>query len=954
MHLIKEMKIEQRYLNIAVDNDAPPCLIRLTYGGTFSREIEVRLAKEKIDFWAFIDLMGCQGEALKVECTVMDGGFSGSVLQGAHLAGSEELYHEKYRPQFHFTAKRGWIGAPLELRYSGGRWRLFFEHDPFGCKRQNNRVSCAESKDLIHWKESEQDYALKNSMVMKQREIKSVPCFELTLDDNPGDKRWVCISEDGSYSIGHFSDGVFVGEFTGDSLWSGHYTSFTVCPDAPGNRCIQIGLGQGMTNPGMPFSRQFLIPMELRLKDTEDGLRLFAAPVRELQNLRVWKRSWSNVELTPKDLFCRDLDFKIAPGKWPDIRVLPAEGTPHDITSDLLEFIIALEAANDGVMEVRFFDITVKLNLGAGTVECRGATAPLHCGRGGVKLRILVDRASVEIFIGDGRAAMSIPVNLQSCRRKIELFCDEGSAKISSVEIFGLRGIWPTETEFRMIERSAKDNPLLYQSESYRIFGKSVEDDVYGEPPAYVPDRNTILSPVRAVEEFAWRDGHGEDMTRVIDRGNVWHPGYEISDFPAIFTGHNTIDAACRLAADVFSRCASDEFSRPGEEGLWSAGQFQGPGEGFGVWVRDTAHVAIRMGNLLDPQGARRTLLYTTMGGFDNGVDGIGMPIVGICDYFLATGDLTLVRDTWRNLRSRIARLGEKFDSRRGLITAEQSTSNDAFPEPECGGFSLATESYFMEAFRAMARMGGHLGEEQGLLDKWAKMGGLLLENIRKQYWKESAGFFTSGPIGSISHLNDYWESSGQEMALWPRYGIASGEQRARVLERLAGAAMNEFGVNVFPYRRETNHFCNAAWVVWTAGMAAAAGREGMLDLLLRLIVQQVRNCLMNKTFYEVIDFHTGRAWRWPGQLWHAAGFLSYFYLGVLGLEYDERGLYFSPAVPELLSGVRIENFSYRKASLNIVVHGWGTHYALMLDGTATDHISAHIEGSHLVELFMH
>ena len=39
---------------------------------------------------------------------------------------------------------------------------------------------------------------------------------------------------------------------------------------------------------------------------------------------------------------------------------------------------------------------------------------------------------------------------------------------------------------------------------------------------------------------------------------------------------------------------------------------------------------------------------------------------------------------------------------------------------------------------------------------------------------------------------------------------------------------------------------------------------------------------------HEVVDVDTGRAWRWPGQLWHAAGFISTILYGLLGISYDE------------------------------------------------------------------
>lgn len=954
MYLLKEMKIEHRYLNIAVDNDAPLCLVRLTIGGIVMKEFQVRLAAEENDFWAFVDMKEYQGESLRIECSDNKTKMAGVIIQSGQIAEREELYHEKYRPQLHFTVKRGWMGAPIELRHKEGEWQLLYGHNPFGNEELGKYTGCAVSKDLIHWKESEKNYGFISKEDLKKTKIEDPQYVKLMVDNNPDEQKWVCFSKKGAYSTGHFDSGKYIKESNGDSLWFGNFVSNLIYSENLENRCFQVGLDDGAYCPEMPFGQQLLVPVELKLMTAQEGIKLCALPVQQLQNLRVWARNWTDIEVNDgKQSFSQCLDFRIAPGNWPDIRILPAEGTRNDISSDLFECSIDLDLKEAEMLEIGLCGISVSLNMVEKTIGCADITAPLPCNDGNIKLHIFLDKTTVEIFACNGRVAMAVAIPGHNRTKEVSVDCIKGNARVSSIDIFGLRGIWPDASDACLISGMSKDDPVIYKSESYTIYGGRIEDAVYGEPPAFVPDRNTIISPTRVTEEFVWRKTQWGDMTRVVDRSTVWHPGYPICKFPDIFSGHNTFDAAYRLALDILYRCSGDEFARPGEKGLWSAGQFQGPGEGFGVWVRDTAHVAIRTGNLLDPEGARRSLLYTTMNGFDNGVDGIGMPIVGICDYYLATGDLTLVKDTWCNLKDRIVRLEERFDSSRGLIKAEQSTSNDAFPEPECGGFSLATEIYFMEAFRAMARLGRHLGEEQDLVDKWADMGDLLLSNIRMQYWKETAGFYTSGPVGSESYFCDYWESSGQEMAVWPKYGITDGTQRKKILSKLTEVAMNEFGVNVFPYRKESNHFCNAAWVSWTAGIAAAAGREGNLALLMQLISQQVRNCVMNKTFYEVIDYKTGRAWRWPGQLWHAAGFLSYFYLGVMGLEYDERGLHFRPAVPEPLSGLKIENFRYRKATLDVITHGWGTNSMVKLDGIIADCIPAQLEGRHTVELFM-
>ncbi|WP_187264419.1 glycoside hydrolase family 32 protein [Pontibacter beigongshangensis] len=49
-------------------------------------------------------------------------------------------YNEKYRPQYHFSPKKGWIGDPDGLVYTEGKYHLFW-------------WGHAVSEDLVHWKE---------------------------------------------------------------------------------------------------------------------------------------------------------------------------------------------------------------------------------------------------------------------------------------------------------------------------------------------------------------------------------------------------------------------------------------------------------------------------------------------------------------------------------------------------------------------------------------------------------------------------------------------------------------------------------------------------------------------------------------------------------------------------------------------------------------------------------
>lgn len=66
---------------------------------------------------------------------------------------AQQLYHEMYRPQIHFSPKAKWTNDPNGMVYNNGVWHLFYQYYPDSTVWGPMHWGHATSKDLIHWKE---------------------------------------------------------------------------------------------------------------------------------------------------------------------------------------------------------------------------------------------------------------------------------------------------------------------------------------------------------------------------------------------------------------------------------------------------------------------------------------------------------------------------------------------------------------------------------------------------------------------------------------------------------------------------------------------------------------------------------------------------------------------------------------------------------------------------------
>ncbi len=144
------MKIENRFLILPLGYEARGKKLCLYRGEELVFEADVPLDPVTPDYEIAVDLSAYRGEELRLALSP-EIDFSPRFADAAPEEAG--IYREKYRPQAHFSAKRGWINDPNGLVYDGARYHLFFQHNPYSHRWSNMTWGHAVSGDLLTWEE---------------------------------------------------------------------------------------------------------------------------------------------------------------------------------------------------------------------------------------------------------------------------------------------------------------------------------------------------------------------------------------------------------------------------------------------------------------------------------------------------------------------------------------------------------------------------------------------------------------------------------------------------------------------------------------------------------------------------------------------------------------------------------------------------------------------------------
>lgn len=245
--------------------------------------------------------------------------------------------------------------------------------------------------------------------------------FALPVDGDQKQMLWVLYAADGKYVLGQFDGKTFRPQTPKFELWRGDFYAAQTFSDLPGGRRVQIGWGRGIAFPGQPFNQQMTVACELSLRSTGDGPRMFALPVAELSALR------------KPALELRDATIAAGGNLLEELR-----GELWDVEA---EFELDAGAA----VRLELLGGQVVYDAAKGELRCQDVVAPLALDDGLLKLRILVDKGSLEVFAGGGRVAISKGFTPAASTPPLRMTADGGKVVARKLDVHGVRSIWREE-----------------------------------------------------------------------------------------------------------------------------------------------------------------------------------------------------------------------------------------------------------------------------------------------------------------------------------------------------------------------------------------------------------------------------------------------------------------------------------------------------------------------------
>ncbi|MDQ6598916.1 glycoside hydrolase family 32 protein [Bacillus salipaludis] len=283
--------------------------------------------------------------------------------------------------------------------------------------------------------------------------------FKLPVDGDLNSNKWVMIVSIGNdsayvegsrtqYFIGQFDGVSFTNENSDETvLWLDHgrdnYAGVTWSDILKEDgRRIFIGW---MSNwkyanetPTIDWRSAMTLPRELTLKETSDGVRLVQTPVAEFESIRGEKQSWDNITFEPEENILADVsgdqvdiiaEFEFQSATEFGFKIRKSADEETTIGYDAIKNFLFIDRNRSGVSNFNKY------------FPCKHGASLLKSDNR-IKMRILVDRSSVEVFANDGEVVLTDLIFPHPESNGLEIYTKGGSVNLVSLSIYQLSSIY--------------------------------------------------------------------------------------------------------------------------------------------------------------------------------------------------------------------------------------------------------------------------------------------------------------------------------------------------------------------------------------------------------------------------------------------------------------------------------------------------------------------------------
>lgn len=242
--------------------------------------------------------------------------------------------------------------------------------------------------------------------------------FELPIDGDPNNTKWVMYGASGTYMLGTFDGKVFTPESGKHQYTAGAMYAAQTFTNMPDDRRVQIGWGR-ISHAGMPFNGMMLLPTELTLRTTKDGPRLHSVPVKESEQLFTPVGKWENLSSDRANELLDAFDEADRLRIRATLKLSHATGAGFNLYGQ------------------RIVDYDLNWNTLNGSFY-----SPEDMTSTEISVDIYIDRTSIEVFVDGGRFSYSM-------ERKPDAKNKEGfhfwgnRIEVKNLEVLRAASIWP-------------------------------------------------------------------------------------------------------------------------------------------------------------------------------------------------------------------------------------------------------------------------------------------------------------------------------------------------------------------------------------------------------------------------------------------------------------------------------------------------------------------------------